>query len=197
MGYEPKQMAQCISQYDLIVPQAEEMYETVRENYRRAPCHDIADLQLIEQIVKEQCPQYSQAMEQYFQGTKLYLKNMYIMRNGLFQQYCSWLFPLLEEFDCRNDWDKYRGNPVALRVDGYLAERLFGVWYTYQKQTNAVKSCELPRIHFAHLDGGKGKLQSMKLVNAILPPGTRRRSLASRGARFVLKKRAEQNMRKC
>ena len=194
MGYEPKQMAQCISQYDLIVPQAEEMYETVRENYRRAPCHDIADLQLIEQIVKEQCPQYSQAMEQYFQGTKLYLKNMYIMRNGLFQQYCSWLFPLLEEFDCRNDWDKYRGNPVALRVDGYLAERLFGVWYTYQKQTNAVKSCELPRIHFAHLDGGKGKLQSMKLVNAILPPGTRRRSLASRGARFVLKKRAEQKL---
>ena len=83
---------------------------------------------------------------------------------------------------------------MALRVNGYLAERLFGVWYTHLKQTTEVKSCELSRIHFAELDGGKGKLQSMKLVNAILPPGTRRRSLASRGARFVLKKRAEQKL---
>ena len=109
------------------------------------------------------------------------------MKHDLFHQYCSWLFPILEEFDQRNNWDKYHGNDAAMRVDGYLAERLFGIWYTHLKQTERIKTYELSRVHFAAIDGGKGGLQKMKLVNAILPPGTRRRSMVSRCARYVLK----------
>ena len=110
------------------------------------------------------------------------------MKHDLFHQYCSWLFPILEEFDQRNNWQKYSGSSVAMRVDGYLAERLFGIWYTRLKQNADIKSAELSRVHFAAMDGGKGGLQKMKLVNAILPPGTKRRSLVSRCARYVLKK---------
>ena len=110
------------------------------------------------------------------------------MKHDLFYQYCSWLFPILEEFDQRNNWQKYNGNNTAMRVDGYLAERLFGIWYTRLKQNKDIKSAELSRVHFAGIYGGKGGLQKMKLVNAILPPGTKRRSIVSRWARFVLKK---------
>ena len=109
------------------------------------------------------------------------------MKHELFHQYCSWLFTVLDEFDRRNNWQKYNGDTAAMRVNGYLAERLFGIWYTHLKQQNSVKTCELSRVHFANMDGGKGGLQRMKLVNYILPPGTRRRSIVSRCARYVLK----------
>ena len=196
MGYEPEQMEQFISRYDIIAPKAENMYETAWDNYRRAPYHFIEDLQLVAQLVQQNHPDYRQATQQYLNGTALYLKNMYIMRGELFQQYCSWLFPLLEQFDRQNHWQKYQNHRAALRVDGYLAERLFGIWYTHLKQQGQVRSCELPRIHFANLDGGKGTLKAMKLVNALLPPGTRRRSVASRGARRVLQERANKNISK-
>lgn len=176
-----------ISQYDIIVPEAENMHETAWQNYSRAPHHYIEDLQLAADIVRQQHPEYASALRSYLNGSKLYLKNMYIMKHELFHQYCSWLFPILEEFDQRNNWDKYHGNNAAMRVDGYLAERLFGIWYTHLKQTERIKTYELSRVHFAGIDGGKGGLQKMKLVNAILPPGTRRRSMVSRCARYVLK----------
>lgn len=188
MGYEPETMEQFITLYDIIVPQAENMYETAWQNYSRAPHHDVEDLELVAQIVKEHYPDYVKAVDTYLGGTKLYLKNMYIMKHDLFHQYCAWLFPILQEFDQRNNWTKYNGNNAAMRVNGYLAERLFGIWYTHLKQHNSVKTCELSRVHFAAMDGGKGGLQKMKLVNAILPPGTKRRSLVSRWARFILKK---------
>lgn len=187
MGYQKAQMDAIISRYDIIVPQAENMYETAWQNYSRAPHHYIEDLQLAANLVKERYPDYTSAVDQYLSGTRLYLKNMYIMKHELFHQYCGWLFDILEQFDQRNNWQKYNENTAALRVNGYLAERLFGIWYTHLKQQNGVKTCELSRVHFADMDGGKGGLQRMKLVNYILPPGTRRRSIVSRCARYVLK----------
>lgn len=193
MGYEAERMEQWIRQYDILVPIAEEMYETAWQNYARAPHHYLVDLQLAATIVQEQHPDYAKAVEEYLNGTKLYLKNMYIMQHDLFHQYCNWLFPILAEFDQRNNWEKYHGNNVALRVDGYLAERLFGVWYTHLKMQNSekqhfVKCCELSRIHFAAVDGENRPMQWMKYINQILPPSSRRRSIVSRCARFVLKR---------
>lgn len=188
MRCEPGFMEAFITRYDIIVPVAEDMHETAWQNYSRAPQHYMEDLKLAARIVKKQHPDYADAVDTYLGGTKLYLKNMYIMKHDLFYQYCSWLFPILEEFDQRNNWTKYNGNSAAMRVDGYLAERLFGIWYTRLKQNEDIKSAELSRVHFAGIDGGKGGLQKMKLVNAILPPGTKRRSIVSRWARFILKK---------
>lgn len=186
LGYDAEKMEQHIRQYDIIVPMAENMHETAWQNYSRAPQHYVEDLQLVVDILKEQHPEYTDAAEQYLNGTKLYLKNMYIMKKEYFHAYCTWLFPILAEFDRRNDWDKYNNNAAAMRVDGYLAERLFGVWYTYMKQNKNLCTCELARIHFSNMDG-KGKLQYMKWVNYILPPGTKRRNLVATCAKSVLK----------
>lgn len=186
LGYDAKTMEQYIRQYDIIVPMAENMHETAWQNYSRAPQHYIEDLRLAVDILKEQHPEYIDAAEQYLNGTKLYLKNMYIMKKEYFHAYCAWLFPILAEFDRRNNWDKYNNNATAMRVDGYLAERLFGIWYTHMKQNKDLRTSELARIHFGKMDG-KGNLRYMKWVNYILPPGTKRRNLVATCAKSVLK----------
>jgi len=51
LGYDADYMQSFISQYDIIVPKAENMHETAWQNYARAPHHYVEDLQLAVEIV--------------------------------------------------------------------------------------------------------------------------------------------------
>ena len=157
---------ELIRQYDLIVPKGENMYVPVREHYADAPFHHGRDLETAEQIIRERFPAYVPAMEEYLRGTVCYFGNIYIMKRAVFQDYCAWLFPILEEFDRRTDVSGYSAQ--ELRVDGYLAERLLGVYLTHVRQQLHV--LELPRVHF----GGNMKNRA---ISRLLPPGTKRRAV--------------------
>lgn len=166
--------AGLIETTDLIMPIGEDMFLPVREHYASAPFHFASDLAKMEQIVRELRPEYVEAMEQYFSKTLHYFGNMFIMRREVFDRYCEWLFPLLEEFDRRTDLS---GRDVQeKRVDGYLAERLLGVFYT--KHRGELRTLELPRVIF---DGMDGKTDySKRILYCLLPPGSRRRSVVKR-----------------
>lgn len=166
LGYDD--LARIVEQYDLIVPIGEDMHISVREHYAGAPHHCSKDLTLIESIVSQMYPQMKDAMEAYLSGTVHYFGNIYIMCREVFHDYCAWLFPLLEEFDRHTDLMK-RSLP-ELRVDGYLAERLLGVYYTQKK--NGLRTLELPRVHFYT----GWEYVRLRLLNAFLPPGTQRRA---------------------
>lgn len=157
-----------IQQYDLILPQGENMYVPVREHYASAPFHHRWDLDLAEKIVRERHPEMLEAMEKYLSGTTCYFGNIFIMRQQVFRDYCAWLFPILEEFDCRADVSNYVSQEC--RVDGYLAERLLGVWAEYA-WSRGIEALKLPRVHFCGLE-----VWYKRLLNTLLPPGTRRRS---------------------
>lgn len=165
LGYE--RFSALIQKYDLIAPLGENMYVPVREHYANAPFHHRKDLVLIEQIIREHCPEYVPAMEQYFSQTICYFGNIYIMRRDIFQYYCSWLFHILKEFDQCADMSDYTRQ--EMRVNGYLAERLFGVWLTYMRKK--LRILELPRVHFG--------THSWKndLFHRALPPSTKQRAL--------------------
>lgn len=167
LGYED--FAQLISGHDVIVPKGENMYVPVREHYANAPFHHREDLELAEEIVRDKYPQYTRAMERYFAGTVCYFGNIYIMKRDVFDQYCSWLFPILEEFDIRANTSRYL--PQELRVDGYLAERLFGIWYEFYKRE--LLTMELPRVHFEDSDFLALK---KRLLNFVLCPGSKHRA---------------------
>lgn len=66
--------------------------------------------------------------------------NMFLMRWDMFDEYCKWLFPLLQEVEKVTDISHY--NPVQSRIYGYMAERLFNVW----AYANADKLMTLPII---------------------------------------------------
>lgn len=169
LGYED--FAELIQRYDMILPMGENMYIPVREHYAKAPFHHEKDLELVEKILKEISPEYGQALEQYLSGTSCYFGNIFIMKKTLFQGYCKWLFSILEEFDRRTDFGNY--GPQGMRVDGYLAERLLGTFYMYQKHKSY--TLELPRVHFFY---NQKEWLTKTILNAIFPPGSVRRYFA-------------------
>lgn len=170
LGYET--FSEQIQKYDIIVPKGENMYLPVREHYAKAKFHHEKDLRLVEHILREKYPAYIPAMERYLSGSICYFGNIYIMRKTVFQDYCAWLFDILAEFDRRVDTTGYSAQ--ELRVDGYLAERLLGIYITFQQ--DHIEVLELPRIHFL---SGKMYIRH-RLTNLLLPPGSKRRSWVKR-----------------
>ena len=166
LGYNS--FAELIPQYDLILPKGENMHLSVREHYAQAPFHHSKDLSLVEEIIRKRYPKYTTAMEEYLSGTMCYFGNIFILNQDVFQDYCGWLFPILAEFDRRTDLANY--SPPERRVDGYLAERLLGIWAAHHKE---LRTLELPRVHFIKDPAERRKKE---LLNFLLPPGSKRRS---------------------
>lgn len=167
LGYA--QFEALIPEYDLILPKGENMYLPVRKHYAAAPFHHWEDLDRIERIIWEQTPEYSAAMDKYLAESICYFGNIFIMKRQVFTDYCRWLFSILEEFDRKTDTGAY--DAQERRVDGYLAERLLGVYYTRRK--SELNTLELPRVYF---DADYKK----RMLYYILPPGSFRRSLVKR-----------------
>ena len=168
-------LPELIPQYDLILPMGEDMRIPVIEHYAGAPYHRRGDLELAVNILLETHPEYRKAAEAYLSGSKCYFGNIFIAGREVFQDYCGWLFPLLAEFDRRADLTG-RG-PQEQRVDGYLAERLLGIWATHHRE---LRQLELPRVHFIEDPAQRRKA---RLLNFLLPPGSKRRSVVKKAAR--------------
>ncbi len=168
LGY--KDFRDQIERHDLVIPLGEDMGLSVRDHYSTSPFHHGLDLALSETIVLEQRPEMVAALEQYLSGAICYFGNIFVMRRQLFQDYCSWLFSVLEEFDRRGTMENY--GPQERRVNGYLAERLLGLYVTWLRSQGNCSILELPRVHFIPQRAQRWKKQ---LINAIIPPGTRRR----------------------
>ena len=166
LGYE--RFAELIQKWDVVFPQGENMHIPVREHYASAPFHHGEDLNLAEQILGARFPEYSDGAEGYLANTICHFGNIFIMKRQVFQGYCQWLFPILEEFDRQKDVSGYCAQ--ERRVDGYLAERLLGIYRAYHQELRVL---ELPRVHFVEKPVERcGK----QVVNMMLPPGSRRRA---------------------
>ena len=174
LGYNS--FAETIQQYDMICPIREQMYVSVRQHYAEAPFHHQADLERMERILYQMYPAYQPAAQAYLDGTVHYFGNLYIFSRKQFERYCAWLFPLLAEFDRQTDLTGY--TTQERRVDGYLAERLFGIYLTHVKQNELLRMLELPRVHFEGMGGGN--YWKKQIMAAVLPPNSRRRAFVKK-----------------
>lgn len=128
---------------DVIVPAKRRYFiETIRQHYAHA--HVAKDLETVRDVLAERAPDYLGAFDTLMARRSLYLYNMFVMRRTLFEAYCSWLFPLLFETECRSDIRDY--DAYQRRVFGFLGERLFNVWLI----KNAWRMQEVP---VANLEG--------------------------------------------
>lgn len=180
-------MRQVIEDYDMVTVLQEQINTTVYRQY--CQYHPQVALDRILEIIKEKYPAYQQAAERYMDSKAIYYMNMYVMKKTLFMEYASWLFDILEAYE--RDADFPKDGKTEKRIMGYLAERLFGIFYTYQRSQGAV-CAELPYLRFYKTGENEKVVEKnirtfrlkpthiqlsidMRKFNRLFPAGTRRR----------------------
>jgi len=139
-----KEAENYMCEFDILVPKKRNYFiESIQKHYNHA--HYAKDLEVTKSILSELYPEYLNSYEYIFQGTKLHLYNMFVMRVDLFEDYCEWIFSILFEVEKRIDITDY--DDYQKRVFGFLAERLFNVWTHHQYMENKLKIKELPVVN--------------------------------------------------
>ncbi len=158
-------------QYKVIAAVRENIYQSVSDYYNANDRQDFDDLGLVRAIIKDQYPEYLASADQYLNGTDAYFCNMFIMQKPQFDRYSAWLFDILTEYEHRKPADLFYP-----REQGKIAERLFGIYMTYIQHCTNIRWAEIPRIHFANINGATPKNFSFNTkMYALCPPGSMRR----------------------
>lgn len=128
-------------QYDLILPKMRKLYiETVYSHYDHT--FDGKQFDTTRMVISELCPEYLPFFDKAMHRRCEHLFNMFIMKRELFEQYCAWLFPILEKLE--GYYDLKNMDPFQARLIGRVSERLLDVWV----MKNELKYKEIDYIYF-------------------------------------------------
>lgn len=155
-GLDEETIQSVVEKYDVVLPEYKDirkmpnMGSNLREQYLGSGYLHQSDLELLEKILANQCPEYLPYAKKYFEGHYTWLNNMFIMRRDIFCSYCEWLFAILKEYMDRADMSDY--SVEALRTPGHLAERLLNIYCLRLKDVGNYRFGELQTVGFAYTD---------------------------------------------
>lgn len=128
-----KELNRLMKEYDLILPVRE--YFLGSSLYKQyEDCHNIKDLDIVIDIIKDKYPDYVDTMNNVLADFSGYFTNIFIAKKDFFNEYCTWIFDILSEAEKRIDISEY--DSYQKRVFGFLAERLFNVFIQYKITVN-------------------------------------------------------------
>ncbi|CCY17361.1 putative uncharacterized protein [Eubacterium sp. CAG:786] len=162
-------MLELLKDFNIATVRSEDMGVSVREHYCTSKYHYKEDLELFLRVLEEKVPHIMPYAREYLSQNRQYFCNMFIMDREHFNEYCSLLFPVLEEFDRRKT---LHGDAQSDRTDGYLGERFVGIYLFYARD-NGARILELPRLDICFP-------LKKRLLCRILPPESK--------VRFTIKK---------
>ena len=199
LGLTKERLSDVVPQYDILTVCRERIGTSVFRQY--AQFHDRTALDAVLRILSVRYPAYIDAAKRYLSSRDIYYMNMYFMRREVFQAYMQFLFGILQDFE-----QQYPEKAMEPRLMGFLAERLFGVFFTYARE-HGLRCAEVPYVLFYDTECGieEGSLQSgrgasgkrtdhserrfqltaksheicvsMRKLNRLFPAGSRRRIL--------------------
>lgn len=124
---------------DIILPRRRDyVIETIRDHY--AHTFPVEHLDVMRDLIAGACPDYLPAFDEVMGGTTAHMFNMFIMSRVKVDEYCSWLFPLLDGLEERVDDSGY--DAFAARYPGRVSEMLMDVWL----RTTGYHYAELPVV---------------------------------------------------
>lgn len=154
-GLDDNNIAHVVKQYDVITTPFGDLDEIInkygspRALWEAAPLLHDDDLKRCYQILCAMYPDYRKDAQDFFNGNKACFCNMFIMKKEIFFDYCSWMLPILEEFDRNTDYSTY--SKEALRTPGHLSERLLNIYLMHHKRIGSNwKFKELQCVHFTN-----------------------------------------------
>ena len=119
-----------MNDYDIIIPPVYNVHpvslpQNIMTNYdfyKRN--HNIEDLNKVIAILKEDYPDYLDAATTYLNSTKSVFFNMFVMKWEIFDDYCKWLFDILDKLEKI----MIDNNSYQKRGFGFLAKRLLNIY---------------------------------------------------------------------
>jgi len=146
-GLVDKSIESQTKNYDMTLPKPWDCgFKNLKLQYAKAPHHNIQDLELAGEIIKELTPDYHRAFTRALSRRKGYFCNMFIFKKELFCEYSSWLFKILFELEKRMDTSHY--TLQEKRAIGYIAERLLGVFVEKKLTDNkTLRVNHLPAVY--------------------------------------------------
>lgn len=117
------------SDIDVITTTPVVNFNTVRSQY--ALDHSEADWNIMLSAVGELYPEYVRSVERVQNETWYYAYNMMIAKKEILNEYCAWLFPILE---CCEDRIGQKEDAYQNRYAGFLSERLMTVFLEHNRE---------------------------------------------------------------
>lgn len=110
---------------DILVPKKRNYYiETVYSHYSHT--FDGKQFDVLREILLEMQPEYVRAFDILMQSTSAHIYNMFVMSRERFDEYCAWMFPIIEELIRRIPPEIY--DAFGARYPGRVSERLLDIW---------------------------------------------------------------------
>lgn len=146
---------ETIEKYDFISPEPIETPDgvDVYTQYKLSTGHHISDLDTVLDIISVDYPEIFPSARRYLSQNKVFACNMFVMKKDIFFDYCNFLFDVLQKFDAVTDISHYTA--IGRRVDGYLAERICGIYLSYLFDSG-MNGKKLQRVYFRNADVHRG-----------------------------------------
>ena len=98
-------------------------------------CHIKEDIDLALEIIRTEYPLMSDSVAKTLAGTDARFTNMFVMERSLFDAYCDFLFNVFSKMEEKKNFTEnkiYLKGSFHSRIFGFLAERLFSIYFDYQ-----------------------------------------------------------------
>ena len=138
-AYDSRQLSELMDQgFDIITTNRYELTESVCNGY--CSTHYSADWKLFMDILKEYAPDYTELADREYNLLTMHPCNMNIMSAEMYDEYCKWIFPILDAFNTRSvvKTDVYQRRDV-----GFIGERLSSL-FVEKKRLEGRRIIEAP-----------------------------------------------------
>ena len=137
-----QEVAELLQSYDILVPTVRNYYiETVYSHYVHTIQDGANQLARTREVIKDCEPDFLPAFDAVMSSRKAHMFNMLIMSQEKMDEYCSWLFPILEQLEQRIDSSNY--DAFNKRYPGRVSEMLLDAWL----ETKGYGYAELPVLN--------------------------------------------------
>lgn len=131
---EKDEITEYLNDYDIILPKKSDLikgsyWETYEGHYLYSA------LEITREILEEKSPEYLKTFDNMLNQSSFSNYNMFIAPKSIVNDYCSWVFPILEDVEYRINVDDYP------RVFGLIAEAIFNIWIEYHHLK--IKECPI------------------------------------------------------
>jgi hypothetical protein len=124
-NYTEENVLNFVQDYDIVVPTQIPLNTTLYEQYLRS--HKKEDLDLATDVIKEIYPEYVEAVEKAMSANSMYPLGNFIMKTEVYNDFCEWLFNILDEIEKRINWNEY-GKYRDIVLSAFVAERFLNIW---------------------------------------------------------------------